>query len=183
MTFNIVPWWAYLAAGAMAGALLAGGIQQARVSSAQTGLAQVREQHAQAVADAALAKAAAHARALEIERELTARTQALQATIDKQDQDARNAQAQHAADRAAATAAAGRLRERLATITRAASAGARVASASGACAASQRKTSALAGLLAEADSLAGESSGVADDAIRRGLACEAAYGTVRSALK
>lgn len=60
----------------MAGALLAGGIQQARVSSAQTGLAQVREQHAQAVADAALAKAAAHARALEIERELTARTQA-----------------------------------------------------------------------------------------------------------
>ena len=182
MTLNLIPWWAYLAAGAMAGALLAGGIQQARVSSAQTGLAQVREQHAQAVADAALAKAAAHARALEIERELTARTQALQATIDKQDQDARNAQAQHAADRAAATAAAGRLRERLATITRAASAGARVAADSGACSSAQRKTGALAGLLAEADSLAEESSGIADDAIRRGLACEAAYGAVREEL-
>ena len=171
--------WTALAVGLAVGA----GVQQIRVNNAKTELAQVREQHAQAVADAALAKAAAHARALEIERELTAREQALQATIDKQDQDARHAEQTRLADRAAADAAADRLRERLATITRAASAGARVASASGACAASQRKTSALAGLLAEADSLAGESSGVADDAIRRGLACEAAYGTVRSALK
>ena len=171
--------WTALAVGLAVGA----GVQQIRVNNAKTELAQVREQHAQAVADAALAKAAAHARALEIERELTAREQALQATIDKQDQDARHAQAKHAADRAAATAAAGRLRERLATITRAASAGARVAADSGACSSAQRKTGALAGLLAEADSLAGESSRAADDAIRRGLACEAAYEAVRSALK
>ena len=183
MTFNLLPWWAFAAAGAVAGAMLAGGVQQTRVNNAKTELAQVREQHAQAVADAALAKAAAHARALEIERELTAREQALQATIDTQDQDARHAQAQHAADRAAATAAADRLREQLATITRAASAGARVAADSGACSSAQRKTGALAGLLAEADSLAGESSRAADDAIRRGLACEAAYEAVRSALK
>ena len=180
---TILPWWAYVAAGAIAGALLAGGVQQARVSSAKAELAQVRADHAKLVADAALAKASAHARALEIERELTAREQALQATIDKQDQDARHAQAKHAADRAAATAAADRLRERLATITRAASAGARVAADSGACSSAQRKTGALAGLLAEADSLAGESSRAADDAIRRGLACEAAYEAVRSALK
>ena len=183
MTFSLLPWWAFAAAGAVAGALLAGGVQQTRVSNAKAELAQVREQHAKAVADAALAKAAAHARALEIERELTAREQALQATIDKQDQDARHAQAQHAADRAAAAAAADRLRERLATITRSASAADRVAADSGACSSAQRKTGALAGLLAEADSLAGESSRAADDAIRRGLACEAAYEAVRSALK
>ena len=183
MTFSLLPWWAYAGAGALAGALLAGGVQQTRVSNAKAELAQVREQHAQAVADAALAKAAAHARALEIERELTAKEQALQATIDKQAEDARHAEQTRLADRAAADAAAGRLRERLATITRAASAGARVAADSGACSSAQRKTGALAGLLAEADSLAGESSRAADDAIRRGLACEAAYEAVRSALK
>jgi hypothetical protein len=188
MTFNIVPWWAYLAAGAMAGALLAGGIQQARVSSTQTGLAQVREQHAQAVADAALAKAAAHARALEIERELTARTQALQATIDKQDQDARNAQAQPAADRAAATAAAGRLRERLATITRAHDAGARVASADAAALARERAAASatarvLADVLQRADDRAGAVADFADRAHAAGLACERAYGSAREAMK
>ena len=183
MTVNLLPWWAFAAAGAVAGAMLAGGVQQTRVSNAKAELAQVQAEHAKAVADAATAQALAHARALEIERELTAREQALQATIDKQDQDARHAQAQHAADARAAGAAADRLRERLATITRAASAGARVASDSGACSSAQRKTGALAGLLAEADSLAGESSRAADDAIRRGLACEAAYEAVRSALK
>ncbi len=183
MTLNLIPWWAFAAAGAVAGALLAGGVQQTRVASAKSELAQVRAEHAKLVADAALDKAAAHARALEIERELTAREQALQATIDKQDQDARHAQAQHAADRAAAAAAADRLRERLATITRAASAGARVQADTSACSSAQRKTGALAGLLAEADSLAEESSEAADDAIRRGLACEAAYEAVRSALK
>ena len=187
MTLNLIPWWAYLAAGAMAGALLAGGIQQARVSSAQTGLAQVREQHAQAVADAALAKAAAHARALEIERELTARTQALQATIDKQDQDARNAQAQHAADRAAATAAAGRLRERLATITRAASAGARVASGDAASLASERAAAAdttrmLAQLLQRASDRAGIVGVFADAAHAAGTSCERAYTSARQAV-
>lgn len=52
MSINLVPWWAYLAAGAVAGALLAGGLQQARVSNVRAELAQVREQHAQAVADA-----------------------------------------------------------------------------------------------------------------------------------
>ena len=65
--------WTALAVGRAVGA----GVQQIRVNNAKTELAQVREQHAQAVADAALAKAAAHARALEIERELTAREQAL----------------------------------------------------------------------------------------------------------
>lgn len=187
MTLNLIPWWAYPAACAMAGALLAGGIQQARVASAKTELAQVREQHAQAVADAALAKAAAHARALEIERELTARTQALQATIDKQDQDARNAQAQHAADRAAATAAAGRLRERLATITRAASAGARVASGDAAALARERAAAdatarVLADVLQRADDRAGALADFADAAHAAGTSCERAYTSARQAV-
>ena len=187
MTFSLLPWWAFAAAGAVAGALLAGGVQQTRVSNAKAELAQVREQHAQAVADAALAKAAAHARALEIERELTAREQALQATIDKQDQDARHAQAKHAADRAAATAAAGRLRDRLATITRAASAGARVASGDAASLASERAAAAdttrmLAQLLQRASDRAGIVGVFADRAHAAGLACERAYGSAREAV-
>ena len=52
MTISLLPWWAYLAAGAVAGALLAGGIQQTRVSTAKADLAQVRAQHAQAIAKA-----------------------------------------------------------------------------------------------------------------------------------
>lgn len=52
MTLNLIPWWAYAAAGAVAGALLAGGIQQTRVSTAKADLAQVRAQHAQAIAKA-----------------------------------------------------------------------------------------------------------------------------------
>lgn len=52
MTLNLLPWWAYAAAGAVAGALLAGGIQQARVSNARAELADVRAKHAEAVAEA-----------------------------------------------------------------------------------------------------------------------------------
>ena len=187
MTLNLIPWWAFAAAGALAGALLAGGVQQARVASAKTELAQVREQHAQAVADAALDKAAAHARALEIERELTAREQALQATIDKQDQDARHAQAQHAADRAAADAAAGRLRERLATITRAASAADRVASTAAAAIARERAaadatTRVLAQLLQRASDRAGIVGVFADAAHAAGTSCERAYTSARQAV-
>ena len=187
MTFNLLPWWAFAAAGAVAGALLAGGVQQTRVSNAKAELAQVREQHAQAVADAALAKAAAHARALEIERELSAKEQALQATIDKQDQDARHAQSQHAADRAAATAAADRLRERLATITRAASAGARVQADSNSSAARERAAAdATARVLAElyqrCDSRAGVIAEFADRAHAAGSSCERAYTSAREAL-
>ena len=187
MTVNLLPWWAFAAAGAVAGALLAGGVQQTRVSNAKAELAQVREQHAQAVADAALAKAAAHARALEIERELTAREQALQATIDRQDQDARHAQAQHAADARAAGAAADRLRERLATITRAHDAGARVASADAATAAGEREAaSATVGVLAElyqrCDSRAGVIAEFADRAHAAGQRCERAYGSAREAM-
>ncbi len=187
MTINIIPWWAYLTAGAVAGALLAGGVQQARVASAKAELAQVRADHAKLVADAALDKAAAHARALDIERALTAKEQALQATIDKQAEDARNAQAQHAADRAAADAAAGRLRERLATITRAASAGARVAADSNSSAARERAAAdatarVLAELLASASDRAGALADFADRANAAGLACERAYGSAREAV-
>ena len=187
MTISLLPWWAYAAAGALAGALLAGGIQQTRVSTAKAELAQVRADHAKLVADAALDKAAAHARALDIERELTAREQALQATIDKQDQDARHAQAQHAADRAAATAAADRLRERLATITRAASAGARVQADSNSSAARERAaadaaTRVLADVLQRADDRAGALADFADRAHGAGIACERTYGSAREAV-
>ena len=187
MTLNLIPWWAYAGAGAVAGALLAGCVQQARVSSAKAELAQVRADHAKLVADAALAKASAHARALEIERELTAREQALQATIDKQDQDARHAQAQHAADRAAATAAADRLREQLATITRAASAGARVASTDAAAIARERAAAdatarVLAELLQRASDRAGIMGVFADAAHAAGTSCQRAYTSAREAL-
>jgi len=187
VSINLVPWWAYIAAGAIAGALLAGGVQQARVSSAKAEVAQVRADHAKLVAGAALDKAAAHARALEIERELTAREQALQATIDKQDQDARHAQAKHAADRAAAAAAADRLRERLATITRAASAGARVQADSNSSAARERAAAdatarVLADVLASVDARAGALADFADRAHSAGASCERVYGSARQAV-
>jgi hypothetical protein len=175
--------WTALAVGLAVGA----GVQQIRVNNAKAELAQVREQHAQAVADAALAKAAAHARALEIERALTAKEQALQATIDKQAEDARNAQAQHAADRAAADAAAGRLREQLATIARAASAGARVQADSNSSAARERAAAdatarVLAELLQRASDRVGALAVFADAAHGAGLACERAYTSAREAL-
>ncbi len=175
--------WTALAVGLAVGA----GVQQIRVNNAKAELAQVREQHAKAVADAALAKAAAHARALEIERELAAREQALQATIDRQDQDARHAKAKHAADRAAATAAADRLRERLATITRAASAGARVAADSNSSAARERAAAdatarMLADVLQRADDRAGALADFADRAHAAGTSCERAYTSAREAV-
>lgn len=187
MTFNLLPWWAFAAAGAVAGALLAGGVQQTRVSNAKAELAQVREQHAQAVADAALAKAAAHARALEIERELTAKEQALQATIDKQAEDARHAEQTRLADRAAADAAAGRLREQLATIARAASAGARVQADTSASLAIERASAAdttrvLADVLASVDARAGALADFADAAHAAGTSCERAYTSARQAV-
>lgn len=61
MTLNLIPWWAYLAAGAMAGALLAGGVQQARVASVKADLA--REQVIRATLQADLATASDKARA------------------------------------------------------------------------------------------------------------------------
>lgn len=184
MTFNLLPWWAYLAAGAVAGALLAGGVQQARVSNGKTELAQVREQHAKTVADAATAQALAHAQALEIERALTAKEQALQATIDKQAEDARHAEQTRLADRAAAAAAADRLREQLATVTRAASAGARVAAGDAASLARERAaadatTRVLADVLQRADDRAGALADFADRAHAAGLACQRAYDSVR----
>ncbi len=187
MTFSLLPWWAYAGAGALAGALLAGGIQQTRVSTAKADLAQVRADHAKLVADAALAQSAAHARALEIERALTAKEQALQATIDKQAEDARNAQAQHAADRAAANAAAGRLREQLATITRAASAADRVQADTSANLAIERAAAdatarVLADVLQRADDRAGALADFADRAHAAGLACQRAYTSAREAL-
>ena len=187
MTVNLLPWWAFAAAGAVAGALLAGGIQQTRVSTAKADLAQVREQHAKAVADAATAQALANAQALEIERALTAKEQALQATIDKQAEDARHAEQTRLADRAAADAAADRLRERLATITRAASAGARVQADTSASLAIERASAAdttrvLADVLQRASDRAGALADFADRAHAAGLACERAYGSAREAL-
>ncbi len=187
MTFNLLPWWAFAAAGAVAGALLAGGIQQTRVSTAKADLAQVQAEHAKAVADAATAQALAHAQALEIERALTAKEQALQATIDKQAEDARHAEQTRLADRAAADAAAGRLREQLATIARAASAGARVASTDAAGAARERAAAdatarVLADVLQRADDRAGALADLADRAHAAGLACERTYGSAREAM-
>ena len=175
--------WTALAVGLAVGA----GVQQTRVSNAKAELAQVQAEHAKAVADAVTAQALAHAQALEIERALTAKEQALQATIDKQAEDARHAQAKHAADRAAATAAADRLRERLATITRSASAGARVQADSNSSAARERAAAdatarVLAELLASASDRAGALADFSDRAHAAGLACQRAYGSAREAM-
>ena len=61
MTLNLIPWWAYAAAGAVAGALLAGGVQQARVANAQADVAQRDTQMSNLRAD--LASASDKARA------------------------------------------------------------------------------------------------------------------------
>ena len=159
--------WTALAVGLAVGA----GVQQIRVNNAKTELAQVREQHAQAVADAAQAARAA-------ELQATEREHALQAEIDHQDQEARNAQAQFTAARAAAATAADRLRIALDTIRHSR----RDAPSATAAAASQCAPDRLAKLLAGADDLAGRSSEAADNAIRRGLMCEAAYDAARQAL-
>lgn len=187
MTLNLIPWWAFAAAGAVAGALLAGGVQQTRVSNAKAELAQVQAEHAKAVADAATAQALAHAQALEIERALTAKEQALQATVDKQAEDARHAEQTRLADRAAADAAADRLRERLATIARAASAGARVAAGDAAALARERAAAdATARVLADVLQRASERAGIvgvfADAAHAAGTSCERAYTSAREAL-
>lgn len=160
---------------ASAGLGLALGIalSDGRVQKAKTDHAADRAMWAAQLADA-------RDQALRAEQDATQREHELTAQVEQITQEARDAQNQLRIDRAAADAAAASLRQQIAALS------ARTHSHPanpGACAASQRKTSALAGLLAEADSLAGESSGVADDAIRRGLACEAAYGAVRSALK
>ena len=52
MTLNLIPWWAYAAAGAVAGALIAGGAQQVRVANAQAALATAKAEHAKAVTQA-----------------------------------------------------------------------------------------------------------------------------------
>ena len=61
MTLNLIPWWAYLTAGAVAGALLAGGVQQARVANAQAEVAQRDVQIANLRADLAAASDKARA--------------------------------------------------------------------------------------------------------------------------
>jgi len=61
MTLSLLPWWAYAAAGAVAGALLAGGLQQARVSNAKAELA--HEQVIRATLQADIAAASDKARA------------------------------------------------------------------------------------------------------------------------
>lgn len=61
MNINPIPWWAYAAAGALAGALLAGGIQQARVSNARAELAQRDVQLANLRADLSAASDKARA--------------------------------------------------------------------------------------------------------------------------
>lgn len=159
--------WTALAVGLAVGA----GVQQIRVNNAKTELAQVREQQAQANAAAAQAARAA-------ELQATEREHALQAEIDHQDQEARNAQAQFTAARAAAATAADRLRIALDTIRHSR----RDAPSAAAAAASQCAADRLAKLLAGADDLAGRSSEAADNAIRRGLMCEAAYDAARQAL-
>jgi len=61
MTFNLLPWWAFAAAGALAGALLAGGIQQTRVANARAEVAQRDVQMANLRVDLAAASDKARA--------------------------------------------------------------------------------------------------------------------------
>lgn len=184
----LIPWWLTATVALAAGVALGGGLQQIRVASVKTQLAELRTQHAQLVADAALAKAAAHAQALAIERELSDKQQALQDTIDQQDEDARHAETQRLAAAAAHTATERRLRDRLDTIARAASAADRVKTIDDSRAAAQRETaSAASGVLAELLGRCSERAGIvaryADAAHAAGQRCERAYDTAREALK
>ena len=164
-----LPWGRLIAAAIVlaAGFAAGAGFEKRRTDAVQLEFAQYRE--AQQAATAAAAAAA-----LRAEAEATAREHALQAQINQLDQDARHADEARIAARADADRAAERLRTAIATINYLGNSPSTSAAASDQCPADR-----FAELLAEADGLAERSSEAADNAIRRGLVCEAAYDAVR----
>lgn len=82
MTLSLIPWWGFAAAGALAGALMAGGVQQIRVSNAQADVEHERALLATLRAD--LATAAETARA-EVEAARQERADAV-AAVDESKQ-------------------------------------------------------------------------------------------------
>lgn len=146
--------------------------------------AQVRQDFADYRAQQARLDADARAQALTAERAATAREQALQATIDQLDQDARHAETARLAARADADRAAERLRTAIATINYlgnspdpAAPAARQRAGEPGASA-----LDLLADLLGRRSSELVAISGYADDLADAGLSCERRYDAARAAL-
>lgn len=164
--------YTHVAAGLSGAALAAVLAWQTQAWRYDAQIATLRTSYAQAQADA-------KAQALDAEQAIARQQQALHARIDDLDKEARHAQNQSAADRAAAATAAERLRIALNTI-RHSGGDAPDPAAAAAC---ERRAGRLADLLAEADGLAGESSAAADGSITRGRACQAIYGQAMEAVK
>ena len=175
----LVP-WPTLAAGALAGALLVGGVQQYRVMSAQRALSDARSEYMARVTDAQAQHVLALAEARRIDAAATARERELQAQVDATDKEAQDAQIQYDV----AIAAAAGDRERLLGAVAAAEAGAGHCDAAGANPGTpgKRPAAGLAKLFAELDDMAQESAIAADGAIARGRRCEAAYDAARRAV-
>lgn len=175
--------WATLAAGALAGALLAGGVQQYRIMSAQKALSDARLEFAQQVTDAQAAHVLAQAEARRIEQDARDRERGLQDTINQINQEAHDAQQDY--DRLIVSA--GTERQRLLDAVAAADARAGDSHKTGADAstASQCTTAldslrVLAQLLGESDQQAGIYATQADKSRAAGLACERAYDAARA---
>lgn len=89
MTFNLLPWWAFAAAGAVAGALLAGGLQQARVSNADARTAQEKTVRLTLERDLATAKVKAQLDAEDVRRVKAGAVAGVDTKIQKELADAR----------------------------------------------------------------------------------------------
>lgn len=145
--------------------------------------AQVRQDFADYRAQQARLDADARQQALTAERAATAREQALQATIDQLDRDAKHAETARLAARADADRAAERLRTALATIrVHSRDAASANPPPAGQCPPADDTLGLLIELHSRLDSRAGAISEFADAAHAAGLRCEAAYAAARGAL-
>lgn len=172
--------WPLFAAGLLAGALLAGGVQQYRVMSVQRALSEARSEYMARVTDVQAQHALALAEARRIDAEAAARERELTRITRQLEMEAQDAQVQYDA----AIAAADTERRGLLDAIAAADARGRHCDAAGADAGTpgKRPAAGLATLFAELDGLAQASAIAADRAIERGRRCEAAYDAARGAV-
>lgn len=108
--------WLPLAAGVLAGALLAGGVQQYRVMSVERALVTAERDHSLAVAKAEAAYADALKTAARLKDEAQAKTDALTALASQVEEDSRDAEIQRDVERAAAGAERERLLDQYARL-------------------------------------------------------------------
>ena len=178
--------WSALAWTIAVGVLGAAFVGQREITaSVEVRLAEAKTENARLSAAYAQAEANARQQALEHERAIAAKEQALTATLETNAKETRRVQATLTADRDRARAAERRLREQLATIT----SRYRTLDATGADSTPAGKQSpagdaigVLAHLLGRADERAGILAAAADAAHAAGAACERDYDAARAAL-